>query len=87
MKPQENKPSGKKLTRWIPYIGIAAAIIVVVMAIGNRDRELIDTFDDPALAYAQVEDAFKQISEKMVRGVEIASETGSAADNNESVNQ
>ena len=74
MKQENNKTSGRKLMRWIPYAGIAAAVIVVVLAIGNKDRELIDTFDDPTLAYAQVEDAFKQISEKMARGVEIASE-------------
>lgn len=81
MEQKANKPSGRKLARWIPYAGIAAAVIVVVLAIGNKDRELIDTFDDPALAYAQVEDAFNQISNKMARGVAIASETDTTANN------
>ena len=79
MEQQAKKTSGRKLVRWIPYAGIAAAIIVVVLAIGNKDRELIDTFDDPALAYAQVEDAFNQISSKMARGIEIASESDTPA--------
>ncbi|MBR5034010.1 MAG: hypothetical protein IKX71_01765 [Bacteroidales bacterium] len=83
MEQQANKTSGRKLVRWIPYAGIAAAIIVVVLAIGNKDRELIDTFDDPALAYAQVEDAFNQISSKMARGIEIASESDTTAKINE----
>ena len=84
MEQQAKKTSGRKLVRWIPYAGIAAAIIVVVLAVGNRDRELIDTFDDPALAYAQVEDAFNQISSKMARGIEIASESDTTANNIES---
>ena len=83
MEQQAKKTSGRKLVRWIPYAGIAAAIIVVVLAIGNKDRELIDTFDDPALAYAQVEDAFNQISSKMARGIEIASESDTTARINE----
>ena len=83
MEQQAKKTSGRKLVRWIPYAGIAAAIIVVVLAIGNKDRELIDTFDDPALAYAQVEDAFNQISSKMARGIEIASESDTTAKINE----
>ena len=74
------KPSARKLLGWLPYAGIAAAIIVVVLAIGNKDRELIDTFDDPALAYAQVEDAFRQISDKMSHGMELASGTESTGD-------
>ena len=31
---------------------------------------LQDTFDDPYMAYAQVEEAFRQISQKMTIGVE-----------------
>lgn len=74
------KPSAGKLMGWLPYAGIAAAILVAVLAVGNKDRELIDTFDDPALAYAQVEDAFRQISDKMSHGMELASGTESTGD-------
>ena len=67
------KPSGRKLMRWIPYVGIAAAVIVVVLAINKKDTELIDTFDDPAVAYAQVEEIFKQISDNMAKGMDMNS--------------
>ena len=67
------KPYGKKLMRWIPYVGIAAAIIVVVLAINKKDSEPLDTCDDPAVAYAQVEEIFKQISDNMARGMDMTS--------------
>ncbi|MBP5505850.1 MAG: hypothetical protein J6X89_07095 [Bacteroidales bacterium] len=65
-----------RLGSLIPYAGIVAVLVVVVLAFTNQDREFIDTFDDPSLAYAQVEEAFKQISDNMAKGVEMA-------DNNE----
>lgn len=74
------KPSARKLMGWLPYAGAAAAIIVAVLAIRNKDRELIDTFNDPALAYAQVEDTFRQISDKMSHGMELASGSESTED-------
>lgn len=50
------------LRRALPAVGIAAALAVVA-AIGlTRDPEPADTFDDPYLAYAQVEAVFAKIS-------------------------
>ena len=56
--------------RWIPYaslaVAAAAAALVVLPQRGPKD-----TFDDPLLAYAEVEKAFQTISEKMAVGTDI----------------
>jgi hypothetical protein len=52
---------------WIS--GIAATFIVMLgigFALGNRG--LKDTFDDPALAYAQVQEVFRQIGSGVQQG-------------------
>ena len=50
--------------RMIPWIcGIAASLLLVVgLAISLRPPQLQDTFDDPALAYAEVERALLSVS-------------------------
>jgi len=68
------KPAGKRFKRLLPYVGIAAAVLLVVLFTHDRDKEPIDTFEDPAMAYAQVEDVFKQISDKMSHGIEMAAD-------------
>ena len=66
-------------TRWIPYASLAvAAAAAAVIALPQRGPK--DTFDDPRLAYAEVEKAFRTISDKMNSGLEIAREAGSAAE-------
>ena len=56
------------LRRTLPAVGIAAALAVVA-AIGlTRDPEPADTFDDPYLAYAQVEAVFAKISGTVAYG-------------------
>ena len=52
-----------------------AAAFAAVLAI-PRLTSPKDTFDDPLLAYAQVEQTFKFISEKMSGGVEMVREAG-----------
>lgn len=52
---------------WIS--GIAATFIVMLgigFALGNRGPK--DTFDDPALAYAQVQEVFRQIGSGVQQG-------------------
>ena len=50
-------------------IPVAAALAAVVAAIGlTRDPEPADTFDDPYLAYAQVEAVFAKISGTVAYG-------------------
>ena len=66
-------------TRWIPYASLAvAAAAAAVIALPQRGPK--DTFDDPRLAYAEVEKVFRTISDKMNSGLEIAREAGSAAE-------
>lgn len=71
------KPSGR--LRPAAYIISAAASLAVLVGIGlgvsssirdNRIPE--DTFTDPYLAYAQLEQTFSMISEKMDKGLSIA---------------
>ena len=55
-----------------------AAAAAAVIALPQRGPK--DTFDDPRLAYAEVEKVFRTISDKMNDGLDIAREAGSAAE-------
>ena len=61
--------------RILQYSGITAAAVVVLALVllkpEMQKNTLQDTFDDPYMAYAQVEEAFRQISKKMTVGVEM----------------
>ena len=65
--------------RILQYSGITAVAAVVVFAlvllkpVEEKDT-LQDTFDDPYMAYAQVEKAFAEISNKMSMGVEMVAQ-------------
>ena len=50
----------------------AAAVLAVVLAVDMQEPK--DTFDDPAQAYAQLEETFMYISEKMSQGFGTADE-------------
>lgn len=56
--------------------GIAAAVVLALMLLkpGMVEDQLQDTFEDPRMAYAQVEKAFAEISNKMSMGVEMVSQ-------------
>ena len=74
----EEEPRRK--SAFIPW-AIAAAV-AAVLGTGiflNVPRRPKDTFSDPYLAYAQVEEAFRTISDKMNAGLQLASEAGEAA--------
>jgi hypothetical protein len=64
--------------RWIPYaslaVAAAAAALVVLPQRGPKD-----TFDDPLLAYAEVEKAFQTISDKMAVGMDIVRDAETTA--------
>lgn len=51
-------------------VAAAACLAIAVLLPGTSSGELKDTFDDPYLAYAQVERAFGKISEKMSQAKE-----------------
>lgn len=66
-------------TRWIPYASLAmAAAAAAVIALPQRGPK--DTFDDPRLAYAEVEKVFRTISDKMNEGVALVREAEAAAE-------
>ena len=66
-------------TRWIPYASLAvAAAAAAVIALPQRGPK--DTFDDPRLAYAEVEKVFRTISDKMNDGVELVREAEASAE-------
>ena len=64
--------------RWIAPAALAAAAAAAIIFLPQRGPK--DSFDDPLLAYAEVEKAFQTISDKMTAGVDIAREAGSAAE-------
>lgn len=69
--------------RWIPYASLAVAAAAALIALPQRGPK--DTFDDPLLAYAEVEKTFQTISSKMSVGMDIvrdAEETATLPYNN-----
>ena len=66
--------------RWIgrtaSFCALAVAAAFAAVVVIPRLTSPKDTFDDPLLAYAQVEQTFKFISEKMSGGVEMVREAG-----------
>ena len=68
--------------RWILPSGIAAAVAVLVVAglALTRNPEPKDTFDDPYLAYAEVEKVFSRISGTVAYGAEKVSESQQTLD-------
>ena len=71
-----------KRIQWAPYLAfaVAAAIAVAVVIPRTGKPALRDTFDNPYLAYAQVEATFQKISDKMTNGVNLASKAGETAE-------
>ena len=66
---------------WLPLTGIAAAAAVALLLILPHagQSQLKDTYEDPELAYAQIEETFKLISSKMADRVALAAESGKQA--------
>lgn len=63
-------------------ISAAAACVAITLAVPRRPK---DTFDDPLLAYAELEKTFSYISTKMGKGMEIASEARPALEKTERI--
>ena len=64
----------RKILRMISYPAAAVAIITIGMKLSFQDSIPTpkDTFDDPMMAYVQMEQVFGFISEKMNTGKDIA---------------
>ena len=69
-------------SRWLPYAALAAAAAVAAVIVLPRIGRppLRDTFDDPYLAYAEVEATFRTISDRMNAGLEMASQARETAE-------
>ena len=77
--PLAGSRGGRRLS-WLPLAGIAAAAAIALLMLPRAsETQLRDTYDDPELAYAQVEETFKMISSKMAGGVALAAESGKQA--------
>lgn len=70
---EAQKVSSRRRFALFSYPAAAVAVIVIGLSItfSNRD-DIQDTFDDPRMAYAQMEQVFGFISEKMNAGMDIA---------------
>ena len=76
------KAVGTPARRWILPSGIAAALVALI-AVGlalTRNPEPKDTFDDPYLAYAEVEKVFSKISGTVAYGAEKVTESEQTLD-------
>ena len=64
----------RKILRMISYPAAAVAIVTIGMRLSFQDSIPThkDTFDDPKMAYIQMEQVFGFISEKMNTGMDIA---------------
>ena len=60
----------RRPVRWMLPAGIAAAVAVLVTIGLTREPAPKDTFDDPYLAYAEVEKAFAKISGTVAYGAD-----------------
>lgn len=77
---QEADAPKRGAARWAPYASLAAVAAAATLVLTLPQRGPRDTFDDPYLAYAEVEKAFQTISDKMSAGVELAREAGQTAE-------
>lgn len=71
----ERYSSGRRRTGYAVgtvLIALAASLAVIL----SLPRQPKDTFDDPMLAYAEIEKTFSYITSKMNRGMDLASEAG-----------
>lgn len=74
------KATPRRLPAAFYGFAFATAITALVVVGVNRINSPRDTFDDPYLAYAEVQKTFRQISDKMNPGLELASEAREAAE-------
>lgn len=63
------KPDYNIAFAWISGAGVALASLALILALSFRTK---DTFDDPSVAYAQVQETFTLISQKIEKGLDMA---------------
>lgn len=59
---------------WVPYVSAFAALAIcaAIVVIAPMQSAPKDTFDDPAVAYAELEKTLNYISQKMDKGIQMA---------------
>ena len=70
--------AGRLAVRSVVSMLAVAAVVAAVLLI-RKPAELKDSFDDPMLAYAQVEQTFQYISRKMSGGIDMVRDAGPVA--------
>ena len=74
----ENESADRSRRAAVRYAAAAASVVIMAGAgygIAQRHSQPEDTFDDPYLAYAEVEKAFEKISSSINRSLAMAGET------------
>lgn len=70
--------SGVRKRKAFRMAGVAAAVVIVAgLSLSGPEKEPKDTFDDPYLAYAEVEKALTMVSEGMRKGIDMVEESES----------
>ena len=72
----ESEDQGRR--KVVRYVAAAASVVIMAgvgYGIAQWHSQPKDTFDDPYLAYAEVEKAFEKISSSINRSLEMAGET------------
>ena len=78
---EEPQKTGRVMTLRMVSIAAAAALLAGVgFGIARWQDEPKDTFDDPYLAYAELEKAFARVSDGMQRGLAMVEESEAAMD-------
>lgn len=73
-----NESEGQGRRKVVRYVAAAASVVIMAgvgYGIVQWQSQPKDTFDDPYLAYAEVEKAFEKISSSINRSLEMAGET------------
>lgn len=60
--------------KYMPFAVAAISAAACIAVLVGMPKEPEDTFDDPRMAYAELEKTFSYISSKMDKGLDIASE-------------
>lgn len=76
-------PQHARRSRTVRFVSMAASVAVLAgigLGIARWQNEPKDTFDDPYLAYAELEKAFARMSEGVQKGLAMAEESEAALD-------
>ena len=76
-------PQHVRRSRTVRFVSMAASVAVLAgisLGIARWQNEPKDTFDDPYLAYAELEKAFAKVSDGMQRGLAMVEESEAAMD-------